>query len=83
MATEGYMFCSKLKTYTGSSFEIGITRLIKILEKNHPEFKFNTCLVSNFDISDEVLNIDGITIVPYPIPKGHFWFILQEGKSES
>lgn len=75
---EGYMFCNKLSVTTGVDFEFQVKKMINKLKENHPEFKFNTCLVSEFSMTDEVRNISGVVIVPYSIPKGHFWFILQE-----
>jgi len=75
---EGYMFCNKLSVTTGVDFEFQVEKMIGKLKENHPEFKFNTCLVSEMDMIGEVKNIDGIIIIPYSIPKGHFWFILQE-----
>jgi hypothetical protein len=77
MLTEGYMFCSEEKNL---DVETRVKFLISKMEKDNPEFRFNTCLVSELTLSSGVLTIEGISVVPYKIPRDHFWFILNTEK---
>ena len=73
MLTEGYMFCSSEKNL---DIETKVKFLIEKMKKNDPEFVFNTCLVSELNLHPGVMNVGGISLVPYKIPRDHFWFIL-------
>lgn len=70
---EGYMFCCKIDT---NNLEESLTQLVSEVRKAHPKLKFNTCLVSEQTIFGAVWNIDGILIIPYQLPKDHYWFVL-------
>lgn len=81
MITEGYMLHAD--AFSGEDEVSTIIRVVQDFRKSHPFFMFNTCLVSEFTFNSGATNIRGVTIVPYRIPKGHFWFILSDECGET
>lgn len=72
MITEGYMVCVP-KSF--DNIEEKLPPIISALKKSHPDFKFNTCLTSELNTTT-ILTIEGIIVVPYSLPKDHFWFVF-------
>ena len=78
MITEGYMFCCVSPRVTAKK----VSDLASELKSKRPEFKFNTCLVSELNLGNSVLTVENITVVPYRMPKDHFWFVLVPEKGK-